>query len=469
MSTSELTNESDDTDLPPHPPADSPGGLEIRFRPDVEGLRAVAVTVVVLYHAGVSWFRGGFIGVDVFFVISGFLITSLLVREHDSRRRISIVGFYARRARRILPAGMIVIMATVFLAYFMQNLFDFQATAMAGRWAALFAANFHFAKIGQDYFSQSLAPSPLRHYWSLAVEEQFYLAWPITVIAIGLIVRRGSIRVVVAVVATIGTVASFLWSLQQTTADPVWAYYSPFTRAWELGLGAAIACAVPLIASAPRRIGTALAWLGLVAIAYGCAAFTDQTAFPGWAALVPVLGAGAIIAGGTMRGGQERKLATWRTFAAPVGLGAIAVALMVPLSTSTPVGSWGWEWVVLSVGAAAMIVGADAPSTTLLGLRPMRAVGRVSYGWYLLHYPLMVLLAGKLWTGPLPVWENLVIAVGTLAASFAMFSVLERPIRRSRYLAVRPWTSVAMGAAFVALAFLFSWAPTPSLHWLWTN
>ena len=161
------------------PPPDTPGGTDLRFRPDVEGLRAVAVLAVVLYHCGVV--RGGFVGVDVFFVISGFLITGLLLREHEQRSSISLPGFYARRARRILPAGMLVIIVTILLAHHYQNFLAYAFTTGDGRWAALFAANVHFANVGTDYFLQSNDPvqgSPLLHYWSLAVEEQFYVAWP---------------------------------------------------------------------------------------------------------------------------------------------------------------------------------------------------------------------------------------------------------------------------------------------------
>jgi peptidoglycan/LPS O-acetylase OafA/YrhL len=145
----------------PHPPADTPGGTELGFRPDVEGLRAVAVVLVVLFHAGLSWFPGGYVGVDVFFVISGFLITGLLLREHEQKGTVSIKGFYARRARRILPAAMLVIILTVLASYFIQNFIQYAKVAQDGRWTALFAGNIHFAHVGAGYFQKSQAPSPL--------------------------------------------------------------------------------------------------------------------------------------------------------------------------------------------------------------------------------------------------------------------------------------------------------------------
>ena len=155
-----------------------------RFRPDVEGLRAVAVVLVVLYHAGGSTFSGGFVGVDVFFVISGYLITGLLLREHEKRRKISIPGFYARRARRILPAAMAVIVATLVIAHHIQNAIAYEQYNDEAKWAAGFAANLHFAYENTNYFLQGvLAPSPFLHFWSLAVEEQFYVVYPALFVA----------------------------------------------------------------------------------------------------------------------------------------------------------------------------------------------------------------------------------------------------------------------------------------------
>ena len=381
------------------PPQETPGGIDLKFRPDVEGLRALAVILVVLYHCGVT--SGGFVGVDVFFVISGFLITGLLLREHDARSKVSIPGFYGRRARRILPAGMLVIIATVLLAHHEQNFISYGFTTQDGKWAAMFAANIHYAKDGTDYFQQSVNPiegSPLLHYWSLAVEEQFYLVWPAIVLLVGLLARWVPLRWLVLTVAAAGCVASFLWSNHVLQTNSIWAYYSPLTRAWELGLGALLATLTVPLSRMNRWVGVALAWGGLGAILFSGIVYTNNTVFPGTAALLPVLGAGAVIVGGMS------------------GIGG----------------------------------------GHLLGLYPARAVGRVSYGWYLLHYPPMILLIGKLYVAgdELPVHERLEIAAVTLAIAFAMYYVLERPIRRSRTLASRPWASIAMGMACVAAAFL---------------
>ncbi len=372
-------------------PPDASKATEPVFRDDVEGLRAIAVVLVVLYHAGVGWTKGGFVGVDVFFVISGFVITGVLVRELERTGSISFRNFYARRARRILPAGMVVIVATVLVAHHEQNFVTYALTAQDGRWAAAFAANVHFAIVGTDYFAQGQAPSPLLHYWSLAVEEQFYLVWPALIGLVALGSRRAS---VVRAAAAVVVVGSFIWSVSQTSSNPTWAYFSPFTRAWELAVGAVIATTVKSSTIAPR-VGSAIATAGLVGIVLSAVIDNDASAFPGVPALLPVLGAAAVIVGGAS------------------GTGA----------------------------------------RYLLSLRPIRATGRVSYGWYLLHYPPMILLAGVLWRKPLPTDERLVIAIVTLAVAFVMFEILEKPILRSRVLAARPWTSIAIGIGFVVLAF----------------
>lgn len=390
------------------PPPESPGGVDLAFRPDVEGLRAVAVVLVVLYHAGVSSVLGGFVGVDVFFVISGYLITGLLIREHEKRKKISIPGFYARRARRILPAASLVIIASLVLAYHYQNFLTYdQVTADDAKWAAAFAANLHFGFIQTNYFSLGRAPSPFLHFWSLAVEEQFYVVWPSLVIVVGLLFRKWPLRYTVLAVALVASVGSFLYSVHLTDTNLTWAYYSPFSRAWELGVGAMAACLATQAARLHRWVGAALAWGGLAAIAVSATTFSTNTIFPGVAALVPVLGAVAVVVGGGS------------------GIGA----------------------------------------GHLLGVPPVRAVGRVSYGWYLLHYPPMIVLIGALpvSAGQLPVHERLEIGAATLALAFIMYYVVERPIRRSKVLARHPWVSIAMGLVLVLAAFLVATWLTKSL------
>ena len=224
------------------------------FRQDIQGLRALAVLLVVLDHARIGPFHGGFIGVDVFFVISGFLITGLLVSESERTGRVSLLGFYARRARRILPAATLVIMATVAASIYFLSAVEASGAIEDALWATFFAANFKFALDGTDYFQNDTPPSPLQHYWSLAVEEQFYVVWPLLVLLLCLFSAWRARRSVGArstgprvrdlgvspLVVIIGV--SFAFSVSYSTTDPVSAYFSPFTRAWELGIGALVAC-----------------------------------------------------------------------------------------------------------------------------------------------------------------------------------------------------------------------------------
>jgi peptidoglycan/LPS O-acetylase OafA/YrhL len=278
-------------------------------RRDIEGLRAVAVLLVVLYHCGVRFLGGGYVGVDVFFVISGYLITGLLLREAAATGRISILGFYARRIRRLLPAALLVTAATVVAAYRWLPPLRAPQVALDGLFTTLYGLNYRLAGVGIDYLQADAAPSPLQHFWSLAVEEQFYLLWPVLLL-LGWRWKRSVL--VGVVVVSLGT------SLWQTAANPTWAYFGLHTRAWELGAGA-------LVAVLGGRLPTVFAPLGVGAIVLAAVLYTDRTAFPGYAALLPVAG-------------------------------TVAVLL--------------------------------APSR-LLDAAPLQAVGQLSYSWYLWHWPFL--------------------------------------------------------------------------------
>ena len=166
----------------------------MRHRSDIQGLRAVAVLLVALGHAGVPVLKGGYVGVDVFFVLSGFLITGLLLSEALENGRVSLVRFYARRARRILPAAVLTLVVTTIAAQHLLNFVRARDVVTDGIWASFFAANVHFAALGSDYFQQGQPPSPIQHFWSLSVEEQFYLVWPslLALALYGLVRRRGA-------------------------------------------------------------------------------------------------------------------------------------------------------------------------------------------------------------------------------------------------------------------------------------
>ncbi len=261
-----------------------------RYRPDIDGLRAVAVLAVVLYHAGVPGVAGGFVGVDVFFVISGFLITGILAHELDADR-FSIVGFYDRRVRRILPALVLVVAASFVAGWILLSpaaLRDFAGSAAA---TALFASNVWFWQT-RDYFTQAAELLPLLHTWSLAVEEQFYIIFPLLLFAL----RRWS-RATLTLVIAAGCTVSFFLSVLGVAWMPTATFYLLPTRAWELGIGALLALVSLPAASRPLR--EAGAALGLAAILASVALIDVTTPFPGAAALPACLGAVALIwAGG---------------------------------------------------------------------------------------------------------------------------------------------------------------------------
>jgi peptidoglycan/LPS O-acetylase OafA/YrhL len=372
------------------------GRRHSQFRADIEGLRAVAVILVLLNHARLPLFSGGYVGVDVFFVISGFLITGLLLAEHEQHGQISLVGFYARRVRRILPAASVVLIATGIGSALIFGGTRAGRVADDARWATLFASNFRFIQQGTNYWASNLPASPLLHYWSLGVEEQFYLVWPTCFVVLAFFLRNIALRkkLLVFLFTVIG--ASLVWSIYRTADNPTVAYFSPVPRACELATGAVLAVAEPRIAHLPRPVGSAIAVLGLVMIGLAALMYDADTQFPGYALALPVCGAALTVGGGTAAGGA------------------------------------GAEW--------------------LLGHEPLQWIGRHSYSIYLWHWPILV-TAGGYFARDLSPIENLVLCVGALALSAVTFRWVERPIRNSRWLRARPsLVSVAVGAGLILLS-----------------
>src|SRR4051794_19049510 len=324
------------------------------FRQDIQGLRALAVLLVILDHAEIGPFHGGFVGVDVFFVISGFLITGLLVSEAERTGRASLIGFYARRARRILPAATLVIFATVAASIIFLSAVEANGVIEDAVWATFFAANFKFAKDGTDYFQNDTPPSPLQHYWSLAVEEQFYVVWPLLLlgcltVAKLLSPRRGQRverlpRTAVVTMLVILSLASLAWSIHQTVGSPTTAYFSTLTRAWELGVGALVALVPPTAVRRLTRLSLeTIALAGVVMLVAACVLITPETPFPGIAAALPVAGTALLlVSGSVMTPGKE-------TLSSKV----LAVAPM------RMVGDWSyslslWHWPVLILAPIAL-------------------------------------------------------------------------------------------------------------------
>ncbi|MBN1093854.1 acyltransferase [Blastococcus sp. TML/M2B] len=283
--------------LPAVPPRPSPAGSGHTFRADIQGLRAVAVGLVVLYHAGLPWLSGGFVGVDVFFVLSGFLITQGLVTELERRGTISLAGFYARRARRILPAAAVALAGTAALTVLLLPQMRWAQVAQDLVQSSIYLVNWDLADRAVDYSARDQAASPLQHFWSLAVEEQFYVVWPLAILAVVGLVRlarsrrrsdapTGISRLHLAVPLLLIGVPSLAWSISLSAADPGRAYFVTTTRMWELALGAALAV-VPVVAPASARLSRAVGWAGLAAIVWAAVTYDASTVFPGSAALLP--------------------------------------------------------------------------------------------------------------------------------------------------------------------------------------
>ncbi len=361
----------------------------VKHRGDIEGLRALAVIAVLLFHFGVPGTKGGYVGVDIFFVISGFLITSLLVDERVSTGRISLIDFYSRRIRRLLPISAVVLVSTAVGAVIWLEPTRLANLAHDIKAAAVFSVNFVFANRGTDYLTSALPPSPIQHYWSLAVEEQFYLVWAalIAVVSIG----ARDIRRRVGATMCVLIVVSFALSAGFTGSNPSWSFFGLHTRAWEMGLGALLAVFYKQATEIPAQIRAAIGWVGVAVIAICVITFEDASGFPGWIAIVPVLAtAGVLLAGDDVRGG--------------------------PL--------------------------------LVLGVKPLQWVGARSYSLYMWHWPILIL--GEAYVGDqLTTTQKLALLLVTVGLSALGFSFIENPIRRSRTLVSKPALVLALGAGAV--------------------
>jgi peptidoglycan/LPS O-acetylase OafA/YrhL len=241
------------------------------FRPDVEGLRAIAVGTVLWFHAGLGGLSGGFAGVDIFFVISGFLITGQLVREVERTGRIALPRFYARRAKRLFPAAATVLVTTAVLTLLFLPKVAWREFGGDIAAAAAYVVNWRLAARSVDYLAEDSTASPVQHFWSLAVEEQYYIIWPVLLLALaGLIrARRWPVRTVMAAGLSAIVIPSLAWSIYLTQADPARAYFVTTTRLWELGIGALVAVGATLWTRLAPPLGAAIAWGGLVLIGGG--------------------------------------------------------------------------------------------------------------------------------------------------------------------------------------------------------
>ena len=381
----------------------SPPPSTLTWRTDIEGLRGIAILLVVLYHAEAPGFSGGYIGVDMFFVLSGYLITGILVREVEETGKIDLFGFYVRRARRLFPAAVLfltIISVFGFIFYAPLEQIDLAKTALA---SAAYVSNIFFGLRATDYLAADAETNPLLHTWSLAVEEQFYLVWPALILLFGSSLFRFNSSTLnrqrliwgMAVVA----IASFALTLfLMATGQNHWAFFSSPTRVWEFALGG-LGVLAPSFRLGRRSFAHILGWVGLAAIILSGSLYTARTPFPGWAALLPVLGAVFILRSGTAE--TEKRLAR------------------------------------------------------VLSWRPLRFCGRLSYSWYLWHWSALVFAED--FYEEITFVQRLIVVILSLGLAGVSYWFVENPLRRSRTLG-----RTAYGAAFMSILALFSLSLTAS-------
>lgn len=369
---------------------------ETVVRTDIQALRAVAVTLVLVYHLWPNRVPGGFVGVDVFFVISGFLITAHLARELESTGRVRLSVFWGRRARRLIPASVLVLSFTAMgvlvwvpAAYWRQFISEVIA-------ATLYVENWFLATASTDYLAAENVASPVQHYWSLSAEEQFYIVWPLIIVGLAALASRMQRDKSATIAVGLGVLValSLAGSVILTATDPAVAYFATPVRAWEFGAGGLLALLVSGRAAPARGLGGALAWCGWAVIGLSAFLIDGTTPFPGFAAMLPVVGALAVLA------------------------------------AAEPTVRW-------------------AP-TTFLRWKPIQRVGDWSYSIYLWHWPLVVLLPFALGAS-LSGGAKLAILGGAVLLAAMTHRWIETPARRARGVLGRPRGALLATAAAMAL------------------
>ena len=369
----------------------------VSYRADIDGLRAIAVIAVIGFHGAAARVPGGFVGVDVFFVISGFLISSIIIRGLD-QNNLSLAEFYARRVRRIFPALAVVLLTTLALGWFFFEPREYAALGKHVVAAGVFVSNVVLWR-ESGYFDTDSALKPLLHLWSLGVEEQFYLLWPLLLVATRRVTQK--IWPTVAIIC----VVSFGFNLWQVRTDPSGAFYLPFSRFWELLAGAALAClklrrttwldgmlSSESAATLVLRVREVMAFAGLVLIGTACLVFGADDAFPAWRALVPVSGAALVIAAGDR------------------------------------------AWV----------------NRVLLSHKALVAVGVISYPLYLWHWPLLVFARSTSAFSAAPRLTVLAAIAVAFACSVLTYRMLEIPVRRN-FRRARSGLVVQLSSAITAI------------------
>jgi len=365
----------------------------VRYRTDIDGLRAIAVGVVVAFHMGVPLSQAGFIGVDVFFVLSGFLITGILAGEADELGTLRLGRFYTRRIRRLLPASTLTVLATMAASFALLSALSWRLIAETSTAAALYVSNIFFAQQSDNYFAADVQNNPLLHFWSLAVEEQFYIVWPLLI----LVLSRFSSRVRILGLGAVA-VASLIHSIILTEAATPWAYYSPLSRAWEFAAGGLVALLLPLgIKHASALVREIVAWSGLALIGGSLLFITEQTPFPGVAAIPTVLGTCLVIVA---------------------------------------------------------VVAEKSPLGIILRSWPMQQIGALSYSWYLWHWPFLVI--GQAYLNDTRPATRILLAAASLGVAAITHHLIENPVRFAKTLVRAERPNWIMAGAMIAVVLVAS-------------
>jgi peptidoglycan/LPS O-acetylase OafA/YrhL len=367
------------------------------FRLDIQGVRGFALVLVLACHAGIPWAEGGFVGLDVFYVLSGYLITGLILTEVDRRGGVSLLGFYARRARRLLPLAVTVLAFIVVVSAILFSPARNDSVSGDVIAAALYFVNWRFVAEAVDYFAfESPTVSPVQHYWSLSVEEQFYLLWPLVVVVVLAVARRAGLGHRGLLIALIGvlTAASLVYGVWFSEFAAQQAYFSTLARGWELGLGCVLALVLPAGLRMPRALAAAMSAGGVAVLAWLTVTLSDDVAYPGWIALAPTVATVAIIVAGT------------------------ATVATLPIR--------------------------------VLSQPPLQYLGRISYAWYLWHWPLLVFAAALV--GSLSIRASIVVTLIAWVPTIISHHLIEERFRRSRALAARPRRALRIGVTCTATA-----------------
>lgn len=370
-------------------------------RLEIQGLRAIAVLLVIIYHVFPGIVPGGYVGVDVFFVISGYLISGMLIRESDNSGSLSLTAFYVRRIKRLLPLATVVLATVVLTSFFLLPKIRWVETIVEVVASSLYVENWLLMHRAVDYLATGDAASPLRHFWSLSVEEQFYVIWPLLIIGCAKLAKRYSVNFRRACYFVLGGVAalSLAWSMYQTKADPAAAYFDTVTRVWELAIGGLLALYTSNYIP-NRQLRVYLGWLGVTGILVVALLYRDSTPFPGWAALLPVASAVSII----LSGSGDESYAVYR----------------------------------------------------VLRCQLFQYLGDISYGLYLWHWPVVVFFGIIFNDKAGNIVEGIVVIAFSIFLAHISRRWIENPVRKSSLGGRSPGGVFALGGGCIALCLLLA-------------